>query len=134
MHGAVSSTHHFETVARDERRAGVVEQRRRERRRGNRPEFETHSDDGRRASTVERNGVTIVHRLPYSAINFYTYENTLGVHRKRSRAEMERERVSSVGGDEKVSGRGVCRVLFVHVDVSFRPSADEIGGAEDAQP
>ena len=25
------------------------------------------------------NGVTIVHRLPYSAINFYTYENTLDV-------------------------------------------------------
>ena len=48
----------------------MVEQRRRERRRGNRPEFETHSDDGRRASTVERNGVTIVHRLPYSAITF----------------------------------------------------------------
>ena len=23
------------------------------------------------------NGVTIAHRLPYSAINFYTYENTL---------------------------------------------------------
>ena len=42
---------------------------------------------------------------------------------------MERERVSSVGGDEKVSGRGLCRVLFVHVDVSFRPSADEIGRA-----
>lgn len=59
------------------------------------------SDEGQTGSFSQGNGVTLVHRLPYSATNFYVYETVL-----EAMAQWRREAGSDPGGGDLLQDMG----------------------------